>query len=71
MDLIGAYGLFDNSYAPWMEVKMAEEHDLLLFHTQKYFEILTRADRDGLRFTPGVCFNIFMVMHKLSVMLRL
>jgi acetoin utilization protein AcuC len=43
MDLIGAYGLFDDSEAPWVESGEAEEHDLLLVHTPEYLEILKEA----------------------------
>ena len=44
MDLMKAYGLFDDAAAPWVEASPAEESDLLLFHKQKYLQILEKAD---------------------------
>ena len=46
MDLIRAYGLFDNAEAPWVEAREAEEQDLLLTHSQEYIGILKEAN-DG------------------------
>ena len=46
MDLIRAYGLFDNDQEPWVEALEAEEQDLLLTHSQEYIEILKEAN-DG------------------------
>ena len=46
MDLMRAYGLFDNDEEPWVEALEAEEQDLLLTHSQEYIEILKEAN-DG------------------------
>ncbi len=40
MDLIAAYGLFDNPDAPWVEARNAEEKDLLKFHSAEYLAML-------------------------------
>jgi acetoin utilization protein AcuC len=44
MDLIEAYGLFDNSPAPWIEAQKADEEDLLLIHSPEYLYILKEAN---------------------------
>ncbi|MGD8372657.1 MAG: acetoin utilization protein AcuC [Syntrophobacterales bacterium] len=40
MDLIGAYGLFDDAESPWIEAQEADEQDLLLVHSPKYLQVL-------------------------------
>jgi len=40
MDLIGAYGLFDDAESPWIEAQEADEQDLLLIHSPKYLQVL-------------------------------
>jgi acetoin utilization protein AcuC len=44
MDLIGAYGLFDDSDAPWVEAVEADSRDLLLVHSPEYLEVLKQAN---------------------------
>lgn len=44
MDLIRAYGLFDNDKAPWVEAQEADEHVIQLVHTPDYLEILKKAN---------------------------
>ncbi len=44
MDLIGAYGLFDDSDAPWVEAVEADTRDLLLVHSPEYLEVLKQAN---------------------------
>jgi len=44
MDLINAYGLFDNSEAPWIEAQKADEEDVLLIHSSEYLHILKEAN---------------------------
>lgn len=44
MDLIGAYGLFDDAESPWIEAQEADEQDLLLVHSPKYLQILKESN---------------------------
>jgi acetoin utilization protein AcuC len=44
MDLIKAYGLFDDSAEPWVEAQPADERDLLLIHSAEYLDILKQAN---------------------------
>jgi acetoin utilization protein AcuC len=44
MDLIRAYGLFDTSKTPWVEVREADKQDLLLVHSPEYLQILKEAN---------------------------
>jgi len=44
MDLIGAYGLFDDPERPWVEAQEADEQDLLLTHSPEYLAILKQAN---------------------------
>ena len=42
MDLIDAYGLFDDTEPQWVEAQEADEQDLLLVHSPEYLQILKR-----------------------------
>ena len=53
MDLIAAYGLFDNPDAPWVEALKAEEKDLLQFHSAEYLATLKLANTG--QTPPAVC----------------
>ncbi len=44
MDLIEAYGLFDNPDMPWVEAREADEQDVRRVHTAKYLEVLRQAN---------------------------
>ncbi len=44
MDLIGDYGLFDNSKSPWVEAREADEQEVQLIHSPEYLEILKQAN---------------------------
>ena len=44
MDLIEAYGLFDNPETPWVEAREADEQDVRLVHTSEYLEVLRQAN---------------------------
>ena len=44
MDLIGDYGLFDNSNSPWVEAQEADEQEVQLIHSPEYLEILKQAN---------------------------
>jgi len=44
MDLIEAYGLFDNPGTPWVEAREADEQDVRLVHTSEYLEVLRQAN---------------------------
>jgi len=44
MDLIEAYGLFDNPETPWVEAREADERDVRLVHTSEYLEVLRQAN---------------------------
>jgi len=44
MDLIEAYGLFDNLETPWVEAREADEQDVRLVHTSEYLEVLRQAN---------------------------
>jgi acetoin utilization protein AcuC len=44
MDLIEAYGLFDNPGTPWVEAREADEQDVRLVHTSDYLEVLRQAN---------------------------
>jgi acetoin utilization protein AcuC len=44
MDLIEAYGLFDNPEMPWVEAREADEQDVRLVHTFEYLDVLRQAN---------------------------
>jgi acetoin utilization protein AcuC len=44
MDLIEAYGLFDDPGMPWVEAREADEQDVRLVHTSEYLEVLRQAN---------------------------
>lgn len=44
MNLIEAYGLFEESEPPWVEAREAEDEDILLIHSPEYLEILRKAN---------------------------
>ena len=44
MDLIGDYGLFDNSNSPWVEAQEADAQEVQLIHSPEYLEILKQAN---------------------------
>ncbi|MDH4206184.1 MAG: acetoin utilization protein AcuC [Desulfobacteraceae bacterium] len=44
MDLIEAYGLFDDPERPWVEAREADEQDVRLVHTSEYLEVLRQAN---------------------------
>ena len=44
MDLIEAYGLFDNPETPWVEAREADEQDVRLVHTSEYLDALRQAN---------------------------
>lgn len=44
MDLIEAYGLFDNPETPWVEAREADEQDVRLVHTPEYLDVLFQAN---------------------------
>jgi acetoin utilization protein AcuC len=44
MDLIGDYGLFDNSKSPWVEAREVDEQEVQLVHSPEYLEILKQAN---------------------------
>lgn len=44
MDLIEAYGLFDNPETPWLEASKADEDDVLLVHSPEYLQVLRQAN---------------------------
>ena len=44
MDLIEAYGLFDDPEMPWVEAREADEQDVRLVHASEYLEVLRQAN---------------------------
>ena len=44
MDLIGAFGLFDDPENPWVQAREADEQDLRLVHSAEYLEVLREAN---------------------------